>query len=48
VAISWGWGEAVHEAAINMLTDDKHRNPVAGSTSNHYFMCEVRAVSTEG
>jgi len=47
VAISWGWGEADHQAAENILTDDTHRNPVAGSTSNHYFLCQVRAISRE-
>ncbi|MBL7178045.1 MAG: molybdopterin-dependent oxidoreductase [Desulfobacteraceae bacterium] len=48
VGISWGWGEASHESGVNMLTDDEHRNPVAGSTSNHYFLCQVRAIPREG
>jgi thiosulfate reductase/polysulfide reductase chain A len=47
VGISWGWGEAVPESGENMLTDDKKCNPVAGSTPNHYFLCQIRAVSKE-
>lgn len=45
VAISWGWGEAAPGSTMNMLTDDEQRNPVAGSTSNHYFLCEIRGIS---
>lgn len=47
IAISWGWGETVQEDALNILTDDEHRNPVAGSTPNHYFLCQVKPVLRE-
>jgi anaerobic selenocysteine-containing dehydrogenase len=41
VALTWGWGEAVPEADLNSLTDDSIRDPIAGSTSNRLFLCEV-------
>jgi len=41
VALAWGWGEAVPEADLNSLTDDSIRDPIAGSTSNRLFLCEV-------
>jgi len=42
VAFTWGWGEAVPDADLNKLTDNVTRDPIAGSTSNNLFLCQVQ------
>ncbi|RLI05686.1 formate dehydrogenase [Candidatus Bathyarchaeota archaeon] len=44
VAFVWGWGETDPEADLNRLTNDADRDPIAGSTSNKLFLCEIRKV----
>ena len=40
VVIPWGWGQALPEAGVNVLTDDMARCPISGATSST-FLCEV-------
>lgn len=41
VRIAWGWGEYRPEWNLNLLTDDRLRNPVTGAPSGRTFRCRV-------
>jgi anaerobic selenocysteine-containing dehydrogenase len=42
VLIDFGWGNPGDGGEnVNVLTSDKDRDPISGSTSNHRFRCQV-------
>lgn len=41
IRIAYGWGEYNTDFRVNTLTEDKNRDPIASTTSNRCFMCNI-------
>jgi anaerobic selenocysteine-containing dehydrogenase len=46
VMVTHGWGQPnVGGAIANILTDDKHRDPICAATGNRSFLCRIKKIS---
>lgn len=41
IRIPWGWGEYEGKYNLNLLTDDKRKDPVTSTTFNRLFQCKI-------
>jgi anaerobic selenocysteine-containing dehydrogenase len=47
LSISGCWGEAMPESNMNILVDDRERDPISGTTGSRSFLCEVQKVQDD-
>jgi anaerobic selenocysteine-containing dehydrogenase len=47
LSISGCWGEAMPQSNMNILVDDRERDPVSGSTGSRSFLCQVQKSQDE-
>ncbi len=42
IRLAWGWGEHDPGRSLNLLTDDRRRNPISGTPAMRSFRCRLR------